>query len=490
MSSFFGRKAKDRLSSMCNFFYVMCVIFCINAVMCTGFVTRLSRYRNTIKGPMVLNYSPLEEESAEQLQARMVLVRKIQECFYTPSENDPSSGNKNKFPLKMGSTVLKDLPLYRVEKTQLPGYQTVLNVNEFDAHMFWEIISGKSKPWYFGHILLPGGSINLDNPSYELHEGTLAPLTGVLMKICDYQQKDDGTLMLIVQAIEKIKVLETKRHTPYAIATVQVVPEEELLEDYFCRLSEDLIDNVREGAAYAAYVAEALHIWQQFETRDVSIRASMIPGIDVAAVSPLSTYDTEAFGPDDSNDEIMPSAVQEFIKIIDIHPDELETNSPTGSKLSCTLDTDVLELERTLWIQLDNMMKILKKKKNSSRWKVTIPTQILGLLPMNPVEPWPEDFMLLESLQKSQRIYGTGPGSSFVVVDNQNKKDLSSTSSYPQLRRVKRLSYIVWFLLDIINPMETQSRQAVLEMESITERLTAAVDRVHEINAKLSEKKR
>ena len=486
MSSFFNRMTKNN-SSMSNLFFVLCVIFCMNAVMCAGFVSRVSGYRNTIKAPVILKYSPLEDESSEQLHARMVLVRKIQECFYTPAENDPS---RNKFPLKMGSTVLNDLPLYRVEKTQLPGYQTVLNVNEFDAHMFWEIISGKSKPWYFGHILLPGGSINLDNPSYELHEGTLAPLTGVLMKICDYQQKDDGTLMLIVQAIEKIKVLETKRHTPYAVATVQVVPEEELLEDYFCRLSEDLIDNVREGAAYAAYVAEALHIWQQFETRDVSISSSMIPGVDIAAVSPLSTYDAEAFGPEDSssNDEIMPSAVEEFIKIIDINPEKLETSSHPGSKLSCTLDTEVLELERTLWIQLDNMMKILKKKKNSSRWKVTIPTQILGLLPMNPVEPWPEDFMLLASVKKTQRVYGTGPGSSFVVVDNENKD--GSSSPYPQLRRVKRLSYIVWFLLDIINPMETKSRQAVLEMESITERLTAAVDRVHEINAKLSEKKR
>jgi len=43
--------------------------------------------------------------------------------------------------------------------------------------MFGELLDGP-KPQRFGHIYLPGGSVNLANPAFELRPGTSAPLIG------------------------------------------------------------------------------------------------------------------------------------------------------------------------------------------------------------------------------------------------------------------------------------------------------------------------
>ncbi|OEU12765.1 hypothetical protein FRACYDRAFT_270473, partial [Fragilariopsis cylindrus CCMP1102] len=52
---------------------------------------------------------------------------------------------------------------------------------------------------------------------------TMAALTGVLMRISDHRQMDDGRLVLIVQAMEKFKIQKVIRsHSPYAIADVKI----------------------------------------------------------------------------------------------------------------------------------------------------------------------------------------------------------------------------------------------------------------------------
>lgn len=43
--------------------------------------------------------------------------------------------------------------------------------------MFGELLDGP-QPQRFGHLYLPGGSVNLGNPAFELRPGTSAPLIG------------------------------------------------------------------------------------------------------------------------------------------------------------------------------------------------------------------------------------------------------------------------------------------------------------------------
>ncbi len=74
--------------------------------------------------------------------------------------------------------ILRDVPLWRVQWTELPGMQNVLNVwQPHYTNMFMKIVNGP-RPWYFGHLFLPGGTESLNKTEYYLHEGSRAPRTG------------------------------------------------------------------------------------------------------------------------------------------------------------------------------------------------------------------------------------------------------------------------------------------------------------------------
>ena len=55
--------------------------------------------------------------------------------------------------------------------TQVPHYTA----------LFEKLVRGP-KPWYFGHILLPGGSANLRIPKYNLKDGPEATTLGTVME--------------------------------------------------------------------------------------------------------------------------------------------------------------------------------------------------------------------------------------------------------------------------------------------------------------------
>ena len=75
-------------------------------------------------------------------------------------------------------TVLRDLPLWRIQSATLPGSQAVYHIHvPHYTCMFGELLD-RPKPHRFGHMLLPGGSVNLGNPAFELRPGTSAPLIG------------------------------------------------------------------------------------------------------------------------------------------------------------------------------------------------------------------------------------------------------------------------------------------------------------------------
>ena len=207
----------------------------------------------------------------------MDVVRQLQKAFY---QNEDII-----LPPEKGSKIMKDLPLWRVQWTELPGFQNVLNVHVAHyTNMFQKILFSDAKPKYFGHVYLPGGSDNLDNPEYKLEEGSKASLVGVLMQIADYQQQDDGRLTLIVQALEKFRIVEAQRHhSPYAIATVEILPDEEFIES-FDDSGESISDHIK-----AVETAFQLH---PYEVRSVTMEDCAIEGeMQRISVSPLSNFD-------------------------------------------------------------------------------------------------------------------------------------------------------------------------------------------------------
>lgn len=225
-----------------------------------------------------LSASP-EDESAEDREARMDMVRQLQKSFY---QNEDVI-----LPPERGSTIIKDLPLWRVQWTELPGFQNVLNVHVAHyTNMFQKVIFSDTNPKYFGHIYLPGGSDNLDNPEYKLEEGTKASMVGVLMQIADYKQLNDGRLVLIVQAVEKFRIVEAQRHhSPYAIATVEILPDEEFIESFD--------DGPADGDNHIKAVESAFQL-HPYEVRPITIADCAMEGeTQGISVSPLSNFDAE-----------------------------------------------------------------------------------------------------------------------------------------------------------------------------------------------------
>jgi hypothetical protein len=132
------------------------------------------------------------------------------------------------------------------------------------------------------------------------------------------------------------------------------------------------------------------------------------------------------------------------------------------------------------------MIKLLQKlvdPKNEEA--VQVPSQILGLLPLEPNEPWPEDFALEKfaiKLEIENILVGTFSKSPFVRVDNME--------GYSPLRRAQRLSHVVWILSDTVMALvdeDTMTRQDILEMESTEERLEAAMKKLDLICKIISE---
>mmetsp|Transcript_22330 Transcript_22330/g.33437 ORF Transcript_22330/g.33437 Transcript_22330/m.33437 type:complete len:518 (-) Transcript_22330:56-1609(-) len=412
--------------------------------------------------------NPIDDESEEEREKRMELVRQLQKSFY---KDDIISISKP----RRGSTIMKDVPLWRTQWTELPGFQNVLNVHvPHYTNMFQKILrsnassvsegdssressSSEDNCKYFGHLYLEGGSENLDNPEYKLEEGSKSTLTGVLMKISAHKELEDGRLVLVVQALEKFKVLEAKRHhSPYSIATIEITPDKELVHaqktevieyndfevDDF-KIDEDENCNGNSCSATSNAVAEAFD-WHDFEFQPVTdcVVSEINNGV---SVSPLVNYNAKFIG----------------------------SNKIEASK---NIDDAILELEYKVWVLVDEMIHLLQSFVDPRKEKpIPIPTQVLGLLPVNPLRPWPEQFRLekyADKLEQENALIGTFSKSEFVRVDNH-------ITGYSPIRRAQRLSYTIWALTDTIILPDAcgydTSRQRMLEVNSVEKRLDAAV---------------
>jgi Lon protease-like protein len=404
------------------------------------------------------SFNPNDLETPAEREERMRLVRKIQDSFY----RGESEGLV--VPSNDDTTVLENVPLWRVQWTELPGYQNVLNCHvPHYTHMFRRILSGE-KPWIFGHVYLPGGSANLSNPDFELPDNVKASaesdatLIGTLMRISDYEQLEDGRLVLIVQALDRFRILFATQHVPYAIATIQLEPDHELME---C-----LSDGSYESDARKAAVQQA-NLLRDWEFRPTRFERTS-PGSAVRGVSPLVNYDADFAWPTNSES----SARHEGIVLAPLRQEALIDG--TASILSMHL----LQLEHKVWVGLDRMLRLLTQINPSLI--IPVPSQMLGLLPL-PSEAgreWPLGFRLeeyVEELISNNAVIGTATKSPLVRV--------SSLSQYPWLRRVQRLSYVVWVLFESMG--DSPSKQVLLEETSLARRLELAIQKLDGVNESL-----
>jgi Lon protease-like protein len=380
------------------------------------------------------NADDLKDETPAEKEERMKLVRQIQASFYQ---------NEGDHHLVTKGDCFENVPLFRVQWTELPGYQNMLNIHvPHYTHMFRRILKGP-KPWRFGHVYLPEGSENLNNPLYNFDNGDNSEATtiGTLMQISDVIEDDKGQFGIIVQAVDRFRVVKATQHVPYAVATVKLLADEEF--DYPVSTTD----------SSSCPVMKDFEAWNEWEVRPTSWQDR--DGRGNINISPLVNYNYEVF------------------------PDELSTSA--SSNTATASDPFLLELEYRVWVELDAMLTLLGQV---SSFKIPVPSQLLGLLPTElPTTRWPADFQLesvAAQLQQSNAEVGTFTKSPFVRV--------AQCPTYPSVRRASRLSYVIWILIDSILHLtgkDAPTRQDLLEMTSVAERLRATYQQLNATNTNL-----
>jgi len=143
-------------------------------------------------------------------------------------------------------------------------------------------------------------------------------------------------------------------------------------------------------------------------------------------------------------------------------------------------DDNVFKLEQEVWVKIDEMLNLLQQLVDPSNSKaIPIPTQILGLLPLKPYKPWPDNFALEKYAQKVEKdngMVGTFSKSPFVRVDKMK--------GYSPYRRAQRLSYMVPSLTENISSIGSEGenfRQKLLEMSTTEQRLDASLTQMRSI---------
>ena len=204
-----------------------------------------------------------ESESPQDRVRRMEMARELQKIYYKePSSSLQQSSASLIQPqistpknITCGCTALRNLPTLTSndgiesanELALLPGHQFIWNIyNPAHCHMFHSILSGPA-PWYFVHVYLPNFSSASPDDDGEKPIGNFQsykdiqcqlnsdrPLYGTLLRITDRRfQDEDGRIVLVVQAIDKVRVHNVASVPGISLTDVQLSPETELMQSYF-----------------------------------------------------------------------------------------------------------------------------------------------------------------------------------------------------------------------------------------------------------------
>jgi len=345
---------------------------------------------------------------------------------------------------------------------------------------------------------------------------------GTLMQLSDhYQDSNTGHLLVLVQALARFVVaegsmerwdwmsLEQFQHNPVKQdtlfrktkhlptvqrASVELLPDEEFVQ-HFTQKAKETVDSYDfslnhdvQGAACAGAIAEASE-WRFFETQQQQIP---LPGQMLDPVASLCTKSVAAVS------QNIQTAMQEYLSQspMELHQGECSLHhhggdeddfrsagggeaNDNGEAASLAAQQHVWDVERSVWLELDKLVKNLSQLNPKANTQMPVPTQVLSLLPHDNMN-WPEDFGLALYVRQLVRAHA-------VLAKNKYKfyhgfqlvpKD------YPPLRRARRLSYILWnvFLEQDTMDVPSGEMQRVLEIQSIAKRLESGLLQLQTIN--------
>ena len=472
---------------------------------------------------------------------RMNIVRMLQRSFYREdvmsSKNDDDGADET--PLQQATTKrphssnpsldittgkIYNLPLWRVGWVETPGRRNCLNVHEMQyTHMFEKLLSSSSQgapssssssqpPLYFGHLYLPGGSTSskLGDERYRLKtwreelldetrftnymkESTHAApeistpiidrsaVIGCLMQILDYRRMEDGRLVILVQALERFVVEDVVDTLPYAVANVQILLDREELpwegvvgkqtsegrnnyDENMCRFQRGKA--VDASFSYHAYEFDLprLPISDTNETgKETYLASEDVPWIEISQLLPFAHYSTM--------DECCLDGANE--KLARIH----DTISSTSSGFS----GGELSIEEMLWNggilwEPPSIPSVVNRRSRSETTALSCDTlEILLWLAL-------DDFCRATGFVLPMEVRCLLPPE-LDYLDIKSETYLSS--SYPKLRRQRRLSYIAPELIENIELPMKGMRQVWLNTPSTAQRLLGALERYEYLNNKL-----
>ena len=518
-----------------------------------------------------------ENESKIDRMRRMEQVRHLQKIFY--AQDDGGGSDIDQQPkFGYGSTVLRNLPTITTRdgiesEAILPGYQFVWSATKPQTCHLLHAVLASPAPWYFAFVHIPGDSEassverrdqnslpdghQIDNfeASRDLRRGLASgPVAGTLLRVTDRRFNDeDGSLIVSVQAIERIKI-HNVRTGSYITTDVQVAPERELMRQFYddalmssfqylsrrngvddedesspVASSTDLIN----GAARACAAADSLRV-RKFESMPIQLEekpkapnsAKSIstnpndssatrkvkeaikrqekeqekakgPGAQYINVQHLINYDAFTFSSLPYHKSVTEEALECYWSNLSRESnlqtplsDDLFAVGNQQSFFLPELDTssnrapasaeDVHKMEYRLWTTLDEMTRLLSLAANAT---VPLPSQLLGLLPLR--DDWPAGFSLegFATVLSNSRGTANMMNVPFVRVDQIAQ---INPSSYSSLRRAQRLSHAIWLLLDGLAMTGCKSwwysRQRLLNLDSIADRLEVAAHTLDKIN--------
>lgn len=449
---------------------------------------------------------PKDEGVGDFKSRRMDIVRILQKSYYRSVDDDDDEdvigGNfgtrrRTRFDETTGRVL--NLPLWRVGWVETPGRRNCLNVHEGQyTHMFETILSqskNNDQPMYFGHLYVPGGSSNArKNPEHQIKtweqeladegrfdadtsfEGSRsvnrAAVIGCLMQVIDYRRMDDGRLMILVQAVERFVVDEIVETTPYAVANVQILLDEEELP--WIHSSKFVGENTCKSLRGKAVSASFMYHDYEFDKpklpvsdnhdadgdNEVYLSKDDVPWTDISMLLPFAHYSTDDVSLTTANEK------REWVEksCLDLKEDAtgslpLEQQFQNGGLMSGykppLMTSDVVirrpedfndcdTLETLLWLALDDFCRAAQFK---------LPEEVSCLLP-------------------SEMDY----------LDITPRTTLSP--KYPRIRRQRRLSYLAPALIENLD-VGKDLRQVWLNTPSTKARLKAALEIFDYLNGKI-----
>lgn len=368
--------------------------------------------------------------------------------------------------LQRDTGIVTNLPLWRVGWVETPGRANCLNVHEGQyTHMFETILS-QPKPWFVGHLHLPGGfkMARTEEERYELktfkdeiedekrfQEDERSAVVGTMMRITDYRRLEDGRLILLVHAMERFVVDRVVQHYPYSIADCQILPDTETLpegaDENFCKLARAAA--VVKSFQYHDY--EYDHVMLPLPKETAYLPTEGIPATAISKVLPFAYYssDDSTLDPIEETSSGQSSSFhggQPPLEII-LQNGGILSDPPfiPGPESVNRRSMDLNAIETLLWLALDDFCRCTG---------FTLPEEILCLMP--------RDLDYLDMDPPKERI----------------------SPKYPALRRQLRLSYLAPALLENLE-IGAGMRQAWLNTPSTKVRLAAVLERYELINTSM-----